>query len=59
MRMVCEWRHLKQLKQSSRGHDPSGAEGTREGELCVLCPACPQLGKNLPDDWDRVPNDRQ
>ncbi|KAG1776918.1 hypothetical protein EV702DRAFT_1179602 [Suillus placidus] len=59
LRMVREWRHLKVLKRAGRGHDPTGVEGTREGECAVLCPACPQPGKNLPDDWQDVPDDRR
>ncbi|KAG2336247.1 hypothetical protein BDR05DRAFT_978823 [Suillus weaverae] len=59
LRMVREWRHLKMLKRAGCGHDPTGVEGTREGECAVLCPACPQPGKNLPDDWQDVPDDRQ
>ncbi|KAG2358779.1 hypothetical protein BDR07DRAFT_1452576 [Suillus spraguei] len=38
-----------------RGHDPSGVAGTSEGQCAVLCPACPQPGKNLPDDWQDAP----
>ena len=55
----CEWRHLKMLKRSGQGHDPSGVDGTKEGECCVLCPACPQPGKNLPEGWDKVPKDKE
>ncbi|KAF8875848.1 hypothetical protein BD779DRAFT_1475909 [Infundibulicybe gibba] len=46
-----EWRHLKMLKRAGRGHDPSGVSGTKEGELALLCPACPHPGKNLPENW--------
>ncbi|KAG1726729.1 uncharacterized protein EDB91DRAFT_1061499 [Suillus paluster] len=53
--MICEWRHLKILKRSGRGHDPSGIDGTAEGECAVLCPACPHPGKNLPADWKDAP----
>ncbi|KIK42376.1 hypothetical protein CY34DRAFT_83691, partial [Suillus luteus UH-Slu-Lm8-n1] len=59
LRMVREWRHLKMLKRTGRGHDPDGVEGTGEGECAVLCPACPQPGKNLPDDWQDAPNDKR
>ncbi|PPQ96654.1 hypothetical protein CVT26_010318, partial [Gymnopilus dilepis] len=53
------WRHLESLKHAGRGHDPSGAAGTSEGELVIECPACPHPGKNLPDDWEDVgPKDR-
>ena len=59
MRIVREWRHLKSLKRAGRGHELSGVKGTRAGELAVKCPACPQPGFNLPDDWDTVPSELQ
>jgi len=46
LRLVRQWRHLKMLKHSGRGHDPAGILNTKEGECAVLCPACPQPGKN-------------
>ncbi|KAF8884033.1 hypothetical protein BD779DRAFT_1538459 [Infundibulicybe gibba] len=58
LRMVHEWRHLKMLKRFGRGHDPSGVSGTHEGELAVLCPACPHPSKNLPVDWEAVQKKR-
>ncbi|KAG2031834.1 hypothetical protein BDR03DRAFT_936192 [Suillus americanus] len=51
MQMVRKWRHLTMLKCFGRGHDPSGVNGTSQGECVVLCPACPQPGKNLPEGW--------
>ncbi|KAG1721861.1 uncharacterized protein EDB91DRAFT_1210239 [Suillus paluster] len=55
MRMVRQWHNLKQLGRAGRGHDPAGVDATGEGELAVLCPACPQPGKNLPPDWEKEP----
>lgn len=52
MHMVHEYRHLKMLKRAGRGHNPSGILATSQGECAVLCPACPQPGKNLPVDWE-------
>ncbi|KAG1851559.1 hypothetical protein C8R48DRAFT_750003 [Suillus tomentosus] len=52
MRMVHEWRHLRQLQRAGRGHDPSGVIATQAGELAVICPACPQPGRNLPEGWE-------
>jgi len=52
MQMVCEWQHLTMLKRFRHGHDPSGIDGTSEGECVVLCPVCLQPGKNLPDGWE-------
>ena len=54
-RMILQWRHLKMLKWGGRGHDETGAQGTRPGELAILCPSCPRPGINLPKDWDRAP----
>ncbi|KAJ2935743.1 hypothetical protein H1R20_g1351, partial [Candolleomyces eurysporus] len=56
MRMVHEWRHLRLLKRTGRGHDPSGMKGTKPGECVVLCPACPLSGINLPEGWNNDDN---
>lgn len=53
--MIREWRHIKLLKRSGRGHDVTGVKGTAQGECAVLCPACPHPGKNLPPDWKDAP----
>ncbi|KAG1740920.1 hypothetical protein EDB19DRAFT_1895244 [Suillus lakei] len=53
MRMVCQWCNIKQLGSAGRGHDPARVDTTCEGELAVLCPACPQPRKNLPLDWEK------
>ena len=45
--MAREWQHLKMMKCLGRGHDPAGFSQTKEGECAVLCPACPQPGKNM------------
>lgn len=57
MRVVAQWHHLKRCKRAGRGHDPTGVMGTQPGELAVRCPACPQPGINLPDNWDTVSDD--
>lgn len=55
--MVKEWRNLVLLKRSGRGHDPGGVEATQHGACAVLCPACPQPGKNLPNGWEDAPSE--
>ncbi|EIN09765.1 hypothetical protein PUNSTDRAFT_133533 [Punctularia strigosozonata HHB-11173 SS5] len=50
-----QWAHLMALKRAARGHDPSGIEATSNGALAVVCPACPQPGWNIPDDWNQRP----
>ncbi|KAG5220403.1 CxC2 domain-containing protein [Salix suchowensis] len=59
MRIVREWRHIRLLKRAGRGHSTSGVLGTAEGECAVLCPACPQPGKNLPSDWQDTPDSKR
>lgn len=51
LRCMRQFRHLKWCKRGGRGNDPSGIEGTKQGELAVICPACPVPGRNLPVDW--------
>ncbi|KAH9476591.1 hypothetical protein JR316_0010503 [Psilocybe cubensis] len=58
-RMVLQWRHLQMLKWAGRGHDPSGAAGTADGELAIKCPSCPHPEINLPDNWESAPDDRK
>ena len=57
--MVREWRNLKLLKQAGQGHNPEGIQATKEGDCAVVCPACPQPGRNLPDDWENAPESIQ
>ncbi|EMD30795.1 hypothetical protein CERSUDRAFT_60827, partial [Gelatoporia subvermispora B] len=45
-----QWRHLKMLKCTGRGHAPGGAATTEKGACAILCPACPQRDINLPKD---------
>ncbi|KAF8065143.1 hypothetical protein FPV67DRAFT_1419520 [Lyophyllum atratum] len=49
--MIREYRHLKMLKRTGRGHDSMGTAATKPGECAVLCPACPQPGINLKEGW--------
>jgi len=50
--MLVQWHHLKLLKRGGRGHDPSGAAGTKTGELALMCPSCPHPGINFPEGWE-------
>ncbi|KAG2144545.1 hypothetical protein DEU56DRAFT_883917 [Suillus clintonianus] len=54
LRIMRQWRNLTSLKRSGRGHNPAGVDATQQGQLAVLCPACPQLGKNVPEDLAHV-----
>ncbi|KAG2058703.1 hypothetical protein BDR06DRAFT_980165 [Suillus hirtellus] len=59
LRIVCEWRNIKALKRSGRGYHPAGISSTQDGDLAVLCPACPHPGKNLPTNWETSPSSQQ
>ena len=43
------------LKRSGRGHDPGGIAATLPGETAVICPACPQPKRNIPEGWEDAP----
>ncbi|KAJ7044201.1 hypothetical protein C8F04DRAFT_942455 [Mycena alexandri] len=49
-----QYRMMQMLKRGGRGHDDSGVAGTGQGELALLCRACPQPDINLPDGWDKI-----
>jgi len=51
MRTSRAWRDVIARIQAGYGHT---AEGIVEpGALAIFCPACPQPGVNLPDDWEK------
>ncbi|KAJ7118596.1 hypothetical protein C8R43DRAFT_901412, partial [Mycena crocata] len=61
LRMCRGFRHLFLLKRGGRllAYDCSGVYGTQEGELALICPACPRPGVNLPHNWrDASPEER-
>jgi len=58
-RMIIQWRHLKMLKWGGRGHDPTGVEGTKLGDLAVRCPSCAIPGINIPLGWEDAPKEMQ
>ncbi|KAJ7646891.1 hypothetical protein FB45DRAFT_1019176 [Roridomyces roridus] len=59
LRMARQWRHMQMLKRGGRGHAGSGVDGTKPGELALLCPACPQPEKNLPSDYKNAPSHKR
>ncbi|TDL14069.1 hypothetical protein BD410DRAFT_687969, partial [Rickenella mellea] len=50
-RCIHEYRHIMMAKRGARGHDPEGINATKPGECAVECPACPQPGRNLPENF--------
>ncbi|KAJ6498612.1 hypothetical protein DFH09DRAFT_1336611 [Mycena vulgaris] len=59
--MTREWQHLMMLKRSARGHMKGGTRGIEAGACALLCPACPQPGKNLPlgGEWKSVGREKR
>ncbi|KAJ7075020.1 hypothetical protein B0H15DRAFT_792356, partial [Mycena belliarum] len=61
LRMTREWRHIQMLKRSGRIHITGGARDIEAGACALLCPACPQPGKNLPTEgeWRTVSREKR
>lgn len=50
------WRWMKKLKWAGFGHKEADPMNVSPGELSNFCPACPQPGINLPEDWQTDKN---
>ncbi|KAI0037287.1 hypothetical protein FA95DRAFT_1475383, partial [Auriscalpium vulgare] len=55
IRIMRCFRNVRIAKRGGRAHDPTGIQGTALGELVVECPACPQPGRNMPAEWELLP----
>lgn len=49
MRVSRVWRDIIARIQAGYGHCPGSS--VQPGSLAIFCPACPQPGVNLPDNW--------
>ena len=49
LRASRQWRDLKSRMEHGIGHQLDS--DITDGSMAVFCPACPQPGLNLPDDW--------
>jgi CxC2 like cysteine cluster associated with KDZ transposases len=50
-RMSRIWRWMKRLKWAGLANNDMPVNEVKEGELGIFCPACPQPGVNIPDQW--------
>ena len=50
-RMSRLWRWMKHLKWAGYGSTTKKASDVSAGQLTIFCPACPQSGINIPDNW--------
>ena len=46
------WRDLTNRKRAGFGHDAE--KYPSPGDLAIFCPACPQPGINLPENWKEI-----
>ncbi|KAF7319065.1 CxC2 domain-containing protein [Mycena chlorophos] len=53
-RMARQYDFLKRMKRAGRAYETDGMETTQPGGLAVLCWACPDADRNLPQGWERV-----
>jgi hypothetical protein len=54
-RMSRIWRWIKHLKWAGFGNIDKKAKDVTPGQLAVFCPACPQVGVNIPENWKADP----
>ena len=50
-RMSRLWRWMKRLKWAGYGHNQKDPLNPEPGSLANFCPACPQVGINIPENW--------
>jgi hypothetical protein len=50
-RMARIWRWMKKLKWAGYAGGPNKVKDVGAGELAIFCPAYPQPGINIPDNW--------
>ena len=55
-RMSQLWRWMKKLKWAGYGGKNKNVNDVQAGELVIYCPACPQSGINIPDNWKEDAN---
>ena len=54
MRISRQWHDLHARKRFRYGHEVEKIPGN--GDLALFCPACPQPGINLPQNWAEDPD---
>jgi hypothetical protein len=54
-RMTRIWRWMKKLKWAGYAGTSKKVAEVGAGELAIFCPACPQAGINIPDNWREDP----
>ncbi|KAJ7022283.1 hypothetical protein C8F04DRAFT_1194592, partial [Mycena alexandri] len=58
--IVRQYRMMELHKRAGRGHENSGVNGTRQGELAEpRCRMCPIPEVNIPEDYDKINWDKE
>ncbi|KAF7329538.1 CxC2 domain-containing protein [Mycena kentingensis (nom. inval.)] len=58
-RMARQYDFLLRAKRAGRGYESDGIATTAPGGLAVVCWACPDPLRNLPEGWDTVGADKE
>ena len=54
LRVLRQWRDIQARQRNGEAFaDASSSQAQRKGALALFCPACPQPGINLPEDWNK------
>ncbi|KAJ7028779.1 hypothetical protein C8F04DRAFT_1212063 [Mycena alexandri] len=54
MVIVREWREVKRVKRRKQGYNKGGVKEIAKGALGEKCRACPQVGWNMPEGWEKA-----
>ncbi|KAJ7021706.1 hypothetical protein C8F04DRAFT_972352, partial [Mycena alexandri] len=54
MVIVREWREVKRVKRRKQGYHKGGVKEIAKGALAEKCRACPQVGWNMLEGWEKA-----
>ncbi|KAJ7239435.1 hypothetical protein C8J57DRAFT_1564870, partial [Mycena rebaudengoi] len=59
LRITRQWRNIQQIVRHGAAHSAGGIPAIKAGACALLCPACPQPGKNCAPGWRDLPPERR
>ncbi|KAJ7251255.1 hypothetical protein C8J57DRAFT_1078120 [Mycena rebaudengoi] len=59
LRITRQWRNIQEIVRHGCAHSEGGIPAIKAGACALLCPACPQPGKNCPPGWESLPPERR
>lgn len=57
--MIRQWCYLKTLKHGAHGYEKNRIARTTPRSCAVECSACPNLNKNMPENWKNTPDNKK